>query len=203
MAEQETPKIHTPSKFFTEYYGVAVLFLIAAFIGAAFVFLRPIIVDIKETNARTAETIVEANEAREYLKSLEQSVAAAQSITGTVLENVNHALPNDANIPSLMVQIGNVASAHGMRIANISISDPRVFTKASGTLVTPLYSTMDIALSLTAQSYFDMKRFLTDIESSLRLFDVTSLSTSGGGEKGVSFAITMKTYVFTPPHPLP
>src|SRR5689334_17347650 len=69
-----------PSKTFVEYYGSIVLFVIVIAIGSAIIFLRPIIRDIKQTNADIEQRILTIQDERRYLSTLEQSVAAARSI---------------------------------------------------------------------------------------------------------------------------
>lgn len=182
-----------PSRLFTEFYLAMFLFLIAAGVAAAYFILRPLIDEIKGTNVQTEQTVMQAQNERAYLASLERSIAAAQGISPDVFEKVNQAIPDDSNIPSLLVQMGDVAKRNGVRITNIGFSE----SKGGGTAnVQPV----EISLSLIAPGYFDMKRYLSDLEHSLRVLDVLSLSTAGtDGAGNVSFTITVRGYVFAPP----
>ena len=187
-------------RFFSEYYVVSFLFLIIAFIGGAFLVLRPMIELIKETNAQTTSRLLTIDQERGYVRSLEQSVAAAQSIPSTTLDQVDRALPRDARTPELLVQFGAAAARNQLRIDSIGFNVTR--SSSAGTdakiATTNLIAPLDITLAIHAHNYFDMKRFLTDIETSLRLIDVTGMATSGVGTD-LTYTLQLRTYSFVPP----
>lgn len=196
-ASETRPKAAKPSKgpsrFFTEYYAAAFLFLVTAFIGAAFVVLWPSLSQIKETNAQTESQLALIAQERSYVDSLDQSIAAVQSIPAASLEQVSKALPADPQVPSLLVQFGSAADRNRIQIGSIDFSQPVTAAQKSGsaTNVVP----MDINLTLQARSYFDVKRFLTDIESSLRLLDVVGISASQSATQ-VTYSLQLRTYTF-------
>jgi len=188
-----------PSRFFTEYYGSAFLFLIALFVVAALFVLRPLIDQIKQTNAATQAEIIMTKSEQGYLDSLENSIAAAQTISPDVLARVSQALPDRANVPALLVQFGSAAYANSISIDNLAFNESKAPAKsASGTGAAASVLPVDVSLSIRARSYFDVKRFLADVETSLRIMDVTGMS-SGGGEGEVSYNLQLRTYVFGAP----
>jgi len=195
-----------PSKLFTDYYGSVFLLLIAAFLLAAFFVLKPELDDIKQTNAQTTSQIELINRQRNYLQSLQQSVAAAQTIPPTTLQQVDRALPDDPSIPSLLVQFGSAAASNNVRIDSMNFTEPTVATQPAATAKpgsanpvasNPQIRKIDISLAIHAYSYFDVKRFLSDLESSLRLLDVTGITASGAGGQ-VTYALTLRSYTFAP-----
>lgn len=187
------------SRFFTEYYAAAVLGVIALTIVLAMVFLRPHILTIKEINAQTESQLVLISRERAYLASLDQSVAAAQSIQPTTLDQVHRALPNDPQIPSILVQFGSAALRHNVRIDALTFSQTHVVAPAAKQASSTASSIvpLDVNLVLRARNYFDVKRFLADVESSLRLMDVTGIAASGIGNE-LSYALQLRTYSFAP-----
>ena len=193
-AHPAAPKPRPPSRLFTEYYASAFLFLLAAFILLAFFVLRPLILRIRETNAQTQARIEQASTERRYLASIEQSVAAAQSIPPETLDDVQRALPNEQDIPSLLVQFGSAAESNHLRIDSINFSDVRGAVK---TATTSAASPLDVSLTLHARTYFDVKRFLSEVESSLRIMDVTTISSSGA-TGDLSYTLQLRTYTFLP-----
>lgn len=198
--EPKAPK--GPSKFFSEYYGAAFLFLIAVFVAAAFFVLRPVLDDIKQTNAQTESQIETINRQRSYLASLQQSVAAAQTIPATTLDQVGRALPDDPNLPSLLVQFGSAATRNNVRIDTLNFSQASNVTAAQNAAkpavaANPQVRPLDISMTLHAFNYFDVKRFLSDLESSLRLMDVLGITANGAGNQ-VTYTLQMRTYTFVP-----
>ncbi|MBP9864738.1 type 4a pilus biogenesis protein PilO [Patescibacteria group bacterium] len=200
VAAPVTSKAPVGSRFFSEYYVVSFLFLIVAFIGAAFLVLRPLIESIKETNAQTEMQLATIEQERSYFASLEQSVAAAQSIPLTTLDQVNRALPRDTRMPELLVQFGAAAARNQLRIDSISFNPTHTSSavKDSKATTANLIAPMDITLAIHARNYFDMKRFLTDVETSLRLIDVMGMTTSGVGSD-LTYTLQLRTYSFTKP----
>lgn len=195
----DTEPTKSPSKFFTEYYVVAFLFLIAAFVGTALLVHRPLITEIKKLNADTQSKLMEAENERTYLKSVEGSVSAAQSIPSGVLQAVDQALPTDQNIPSLLVQLGAAALRNNVRLDSVAFSETAQ-AAAGQALPGGVVAPMDISLAVRASSYFEMKRFLASIESSLRIMDILTLMSSGGDAGGEStYSIQLRTYSYIPP----
>ncbi len=194
------PTLSAGVRFFSEYYAVSFLFIIVAFIGGAFLVLRPMIETIKETNAQTTSRLLTIDQERVYVASLDQSVAAAQSIPSATLDQVNRALPHDPRTPELLVQFGAAAARNQLRIDSIGFNVTRSSSAGaeSKTSVTNLIAPLDITLAIHAHNYFDMKRFLTDIETSLRLIDVTGMTTSGVGTD-LTYTLQLRTYSFVPP----
>jgi Tfp pilus assembly protein PilO len=58
---------------------------------------------------------------------------------------------------------------------------------------------MDISLVVRAPSYFEMKRFLSSVENSLRLMDVQSITLSGVEQSETAFSIMLRVYTYQPP----
>ena len=99
------------SRLWVEYYAPSVLLLIAAFIVLTYVFLRPMILDIKEMNAEIAQRLQTLERQRLFLGSLSQSIAASRAISPEALLKVNRALPSDTNIPLLLIEFGTSAAS--------------------------------------------------------------------------------------------
>lgn len=190
------------SRFFSEYYAAAFLFLLCLFIAGAFVVLRPLLIEIKQINAETVSRLEAIEQERRYLSSLEQSIAAAKSIPATTLDQVNKALPKDPNIPSLLLQFGVAAARHHVRIDSLSFNPTHAVSAGTDkkTAFSDTVLPLDVTLALRVRSYPDVKRFLTEIESSLRLMDVMGIVASGVGDD-LTYTLQLRTYTFAPPAP--
>ena len=193
-----------PSKLFTDYYALVIVALLAVFVAAAFFVLQPRILGVKETNAQTQSTLVTTKQQRTYLTSLEQSVAAAQSIPADSLERVSESMPYQIDQPALLMQFSAAAARNGIQISSITFAPPHTLSTTPILPGSPVQggsvSTIGIQLSVTGQSYLAMKRFLADIETSLRLMDILSISagsSAGGESKGVSYQLQLQTYVYS------
>ncbi len=195
-SSQSPPSAGRSSRIFTEYYAALMLFLIAGFVAGAVLVLRPLLLGIKETNAATEARLQSIDAERAYLASLEQSVAAAEAIPSDALDNVVRALPNESNTPLLLVQFEAAAARHAVRIDSVNFIESKPVS-AKAAAAAPLVQPVEVNLVIRAKSYFDVKRFLADVEGSLRLMDVVGITaTSGSGE--LRFLLQLRTYTFVP-----
>ncbi len=193
-------KVAKRSRLFTEYYGSMVFVMFAFFLVISFGFLKPIIDHVKDANAQTTTSLTTADNERAFLASLDRSISAAKSIPPLVLDQVVEALPNDPNTPSLLVQFDAAAVRNNVRIISVSINEPKLVIPTTQKTTGPQVFPMDINLSIAAKNYFDMKRFLGDLETSLRVMDPAAISTGGIVEGGdITFTLQLKTYVFAQP----
>lgn len=187
-----------PSKFFTDYYAAAVLLLVILFLAGSLWVIRPPILLTKETNAQTLLRLQTLNQERAYLSSLQQSVIAAQSIPPTILDQVNQALPDDPNVPLILLQISSAAARHQLRVDSLAITSPPRIVSSLQNAVDRSIVPLEVTLGIRSHNYFDIKRFFADVESSLRLMDVIGITASGAGDE-LSYLIQLKTYAFASP----
>lgn len=201
--DPKPPAPKPPSKLFTEYYGSVFFLMILAFLVIALVVLKPKLDEVKAVNADIASTLQVLDGERNYLNSLEQSISAAQNIAPVVLDQVDRALPREQGIPELLVLFGNTADRDGVKISNVTFADSSGVPGARS--ATSSVSELAVNMTVTAENYPQIKKFIRDLEVSLRLLDIIGINVSTQG-KGSAYALQMKTYVYTPatkPSPTP
>lgn len=160
------------------------------------------------------EDIVKYQKENEDMGVLREKISSAISIAQKnkdASEKFNFILPEKDNNPNLISAIENTASLNGIIISKIGFSEEKKiepFVANDGTLVVPeqkKYNEQDISISFQS-TYSIFKSFLTSIEKSLRLLDVTAVTFSldetnnSGKEKNennaivYSFDLVMKAY---------
>lgn len=108
------------------------------------------------------------------------------------------ALPSKYDFPALITSVSKVLATAGIVGASISGSDQSATTS---NLATTDPKPIPIQLSVSgSSSYANISRVIADFERSIRPFDVTSLSLSGG-QGSMTFSLTMTTY-YQPPKSL-
>jgi len=205
LPETAEPKREkSSSHLFTNYYAAIMLFVIGGFLAASFFVLRPMVLGIKDVNMQTDSQLLRLAEQRKYLSSLDQSVSAAQSIDRASLDKVSHALPDQTDAPALLMQMSAAAARNSVQIGTIQFGDVQLPQPGPGGRVATSTGALpsDVSLSVHAQSYADVKRFLADVESSLRLLDVTGMTLGSVDASGaMTYQIQMRTYQFRPTQP--
>jgi len=196
-AQEKAPKT---SRFFTEYYASAYLFLIAAFILSAVFVHRPLLNQVKSLKAETGQKIEATQSQTEYLKRVEASVSAAQSIPQEILEQVDQALPTESDIPSILLQLKTAAERDNVLIDTVNFTEAKVVpSKVSTATTTPAGAVpVEIQLNIRARDYFAFKRFLSDIEGNLRLMDVVGVTAAAASasSKDLAYGLQLRTYIY-------
>ncbi len=191
--------IQTPptssSRLLTEYYGALFFLMVLAFLLIAVFFLKPMLEQVKATNANIAATLQMLDVEKKYVLSLDQSVVAAQSISSKVLTNIDRALPRTDDVPQLLVLFDEAAARNHLRISSISFSDDTA--SVAQRLATSSIAETTIQVSIAGGDYARTKKFIRDIESSLRLLDITGITVSSQGVDAV-YALQIKTYSYHP-----
>ncbi len=171
-----------PLPIFTHYYGVFFLCLIALFLGGGYALLAPRYASMTTVWAESgslAETL--ANE-QQYLNALNNSIASAEAIPKDVLQRVDEAMPSDdSGIPKLLVTMSTIAQQSGVSLGSIQFSPgSAVPSSAPGTQISVVPTR--ISTNITAKGYQAMRRFLTNLEQSLRLIDINSINVSASSQ---------------------
>ncbi len=189
----ETTKT-TKSRWLVTYYGSMFFCLVLVGLGIAFFIIKPKIDSFKQRNADVAAAVETLQAEQAYVNSLEQSIAAAQTIAPDVLQQVDEALPREQRIPELLVLFGKVADRNHVKISNIAFADAVSPSKSATSSIREL----SINMTVIAENYPHIKKFIRDLEISLRILDVVAINVSAQGEEA-AYALQMRAYSYAPP----
>lgn len=180
-----------PSRIFTDYYGSVFLLLIAVYVAAGFFFIKPKIDENKQIEADTKALNQQINNDKSYFDGLSGSVAAAQSIAPDVLTKVDQALPHEGSIPDLLVQLSAAAAGTNVTLSNVVFEGAGKTPAAGGAI-----QTVNMTLTVSARDYATLKSFLRVLETSLRIFDIQTITVAGFGGDKVNFNLQLKSYYY-------
>nr|AQQ74992.1 hypothetical protein [uncultured bacterium] len=118
------------------------------------------------------------------------------------IERLHKLLPDHVDNVRLILDLDTLASRHGLAIQNMQVSRPGEEASGNSNVIGPSRSSYDsVTLSFsTTATYEGFQTFLTDLEDSLRIVDLVSLSIDAGntapagGEPVYNFSITLRTY---------
>lgn len=190
---QDEKKPAEPSKLFTEYYAVVFLFFITAFIAGGYFFLNPLYTEFKAINSSIGGKFQTLEQERAYLTSLNKSIAAAQSIPAETLAKVDEALPEGYDIPRLLIALSAIAKKNDVALTGVQFSPTKGTTPVGKSKI--ILDLMDINLAIDGAGYQKMRAFLHDMETSVRLFEMDSITVSGDPSTGkLSYSFTLKTF---------
>jgi len=173
------------------------LLFIGASIGIVMLFARPTWNEISVLQQ-------EANKYNDALSrvsalsiALENQRAIVSSIPVADLERLEKLLPDNVDNVKLIIDINNIAASQGIFIRDIGIAAPK---ESSSSRTTTLqsgaragYDSIDLSFTV-ATSYSNFLSFITALEQSLRLVDITSVSFVPGEANNYNFSVTVRTY---------
>lgn len=175
---------------------LAGLFIVIIAFGIGFLLLKPSYSQVK--NLRTEvknkeESLAAKQRLFEDIKQLQAQYEEIQEKTKRVL----YALPQQADVASLLVQLEAIASQNGMIFESVDFQKEQIVEERVGQkarVVLP-YKTIEIRAEVTG-SYNALKNYLKAVESNVRLSDVESIVFSPA-EKAQELNLPVGTYSFS------
>lgn len=138
------------------------------------------------------------------LQELKQSLLSRYNAFDPAdLDRLHKLLPDHVDNVRLVLDLDNLAGRHGMALQNVVVSNPASEPSNPGAISTIGAGTQrfdSLTLKFTTHgSYEDFISFLQDIEASLRIVDLVSLSLAGegilnAGNPTYRYDITIRTY---------
>jgi len=143
------------------------------------------------------------NEEVQYKASLDNSSAIRKkrqdlvdkegSINPTNLSNLQKLLPDNIDNIKLVIGMNQIAQDHNLTLKDVKL-DTSIKTDPNKLGVdTSKHGTVGLSFSV-ASSYDNFQTFLTDLEKSLRLVEITDLSVTGSDNGIYTFSVGLKTY---------
>ena len=102
-------------------------------------------------------------------------------------------LPDNVDNIKLTIDINQIATNHNLVLKNVKLDSAIKTDPNKVGSDTSKYGTVGLSFSVSS-SYDNFQPFLTDLEKSLRLVDITSLSVSGNDTGIYDFSVGLKTY---------
>ena len=164
---------------------LALAFLVAALL-VFFDFIQPAYGDLEQEKGVEIST-------EQLLTNEQQMVSQAKALLSQyesesqAQSNLSLAMPSGPDLASALAQIYGIAQNNNVNVQGINVSAPTIQLQSGGSsegtagtpptlsqIVKPIGAfSMQVS---SAGSYEDMKNFLSQIETNVRLFDVTALS---------------------------
>ena len=172
---------------------VSILVVIAS-IGIFFGYIKPTYGTINSQRSELASY----KDTLEQAKLLEERIATLKSkISGLPAEDmakVEKMLPDTVSNVNLIIDMNNIALNSGLAIKNIQLGQAPT-GKSSESSKGSLYDSIDLSFNVVAP-YATFLGFISSLEHSLRLVDITNVSFSPTTEGGdtYDFRVTVRTY---------
>lgn len=175
-----------------------------------FLYTQPTYDQSKSIQTQIASYDTALQKAAELQTLKQQLLARYNAFNPADIERLQKLLPDHVDNIRLILDMDNIASHDNMTLSNVDISGNTSVGGDTKTVIgslgagTQKFESLSIAFS-TSGTYTDFKKFLGDLQSSLRIVDMTTLSITPGGavsyvpgsgpsEPSFTFGIGLKTY---------
>lgn len=185
--------------FFVRYNVILTLATVCLIIALSyFWFLRPKYELIGQGGANDIKFLQEQKLRRQtYLNKLKDVSAKYHKINESEIEKLKKILPTDPEIAGLFIQLQDLAQKNNLLLANVSINETAPADESQANAASPdldQLKRLSISLNLISRgegSYEELKKFLTILESNLRVFDVQAVYFT---PKSPNYSLSLITY---------
>lgn len=170
-------------------YLIIIILLVISF-ALSFFYTSPLMAEISNLSEKQASLGNSLAESKNLWAILEEKGRFYRSFTGEEIDKLNKILPDSIDNVKLIIDIDDIASKYGMKIRNIDLRTERA---DDVNFSNNKYGTAILRFSV-ATSYSNFQSFLADLEDSLRLVDISSLSFGSSDRDLSDYGVELKTY---------
>jgi len=171
------------------------IFFIIAAIGLFFGLIDPTYQDVKRLRADIAQFDEALERARELTAIKEQLLSRYNSFSTEDIERLQKLLPDNVDNVRLVLDLDGIAREHDMRLQKIDVSTDGLSSSGNTVIGPDSSSYRSVVLSfIVSAAYDDLVLFLKDLESSLRIVDMSVVSFGQPVGDKTSYQISITTY---------
>lgn len=160
------------------------ILVIAVSVGAYFVYIKPLTVEVKVQIAKKEEIQKVLNRVKEIKDKRDSIFEDYNSISTEDIEKLNKIIPETVNTVEIFNDLSTNAAQYGLAVTNYKAENNSSNNSAvTDTTVVEPYKKTNLTFTLKGQ-YTQFVEFLETIESSLRLIDIVQLGIKGGSSTG-------------------
>ncbi|MFA5933819.1 MAG: type 4a pilus biogenesis protein PilO [Candidatus Paceibacterota bacterium] len=179
------------------------IILVAVSVGTFFFFTNPLLTEVKDLRVKQSDLNEGLNNSQKLIEKRDSLLSQYNSFSPDSLKRLKNLLPDNVDNIRLIIEIEQMAAKYGMQLTNVKFDViPKGITQAESTTTggnNKDYGTFNLEFS-TQGSYANFNSFLGDLEKSLRIVDINSLSftaseTASAAASGIyKYDMKIKTY---------
>jgi Tfp pilus assembly protein PilO len=184
--------------------NITALILIVLAIGVYFTYTSGQIAVINSIQAENNQYLSAITNAKKLIDLRDSVLKQYNAISDADKSRLDKIVPNNIDNIRLMIDISGIASRHGITASGITTSADTNASNSGSTQSASVpanpaasynsgLSTVTVSFSVTT-TYNNFIAFLQDIERSLRILDVTSITLSPSTNGTYTYGVTLDTY---------
>lgn len=181
--------------------NITALILIVLAVGVYFTYTSGQIARLRAIQAENSQYSAAIANSVKLIQLRDSVLAQYNDISDTDKARLDKMVPDNVDNVRLIIDISGIASRHGLTAAGITTSADSTASGASQGTAAPSpvagagagLSTVTVSFTVTT-TYANFIAFLQDLERSLRILDVTSITLSGSDSGIYTYGVTLNTY---------
>ncbi len=175
------------------------IILIALSLGMYFTFTKDKIDELKTIQIVNAEYQKAITTSKELIKKRDEVLSNYNKIDPKDQENLNKMVPDNVDNVRLIIDLNGIAAKHGMSIRNIKTVTTKDTTGQNSpggqrnVSLPGTYNTVLLSFDVSA-SYSNFLAFLRDVQTSLRLIEVSKISLRANDLGNYDYGLEIKTF---------
>ncbi len=179
------------------YRLLSILGSLAFLVGAVIVYTNLVqpayseVQDLRSKKTALQDTIAQDEQAVSTVNNL---LGQYQSLS-QLRDSLSNILPTEERVPEAVYQLQGIAAARQIEIQSLSLQYLPIQAVQPGSLTKPL-GTLSVTIRLSG-TYPNFKLFLGDLETNIRLMDVSSIKIEGGNIPGatkLTYTVVVNAY---------
>lgn len=177
--------------------NVIATILIIVSLGLFFLFTNKVYQEIKAQRANIEELNLALRQSRDILAKRSDLADKYNNFKSSDLNSLEKLLPDYVDNVKLILDMNSIAKQYGMSLKSIKVNDGQSDSKSSSSQkigpIDSAYQSINMSFKVSAP-YENFVKFMKDLEQSLRIVDVTSLSFKANANNIYDYSVSIKTY---------
>ncbi|TSC69159.1 MAG: Uncharacterized protein G01um101456_303 [Parcubacteria group bacterium Gr01-1014_56] len=171
--------------------------LVIAAIALFALYTNPTYQSAKSVQAEVAVYNDALDKSQELRRTRDEKIAAFNTFAPADIERLNSILPDNVDNIHLIIDINNIATRRGLALKNVTLGNLSDSASARSSLAVgssgSAVGSVELGFSLST-SYENMLAFIQDLEHSLRVMDIESISFTAGDTDTADYDFSIRTY---------
>jgi Tfp pilus assembly protein PilO len=181
------PEVKTRQKMSRKFKLISILIVLIILILSFLFVLKPKYDEVSQARQELASNQQEFADQKIYLDDIKKLISDYQKINSADVEKINKVLPAEEDIAGLFVQVEAMAKESGLNLLGLDIAEKGETPELAKSKIKEL----DITLNLAGGDYSAFKKFLSVVESNLRMMEIISINFA---PEAATYALNLKTY---------
>jgi len=185
--------------------NITSLILIILAVGLFFTYTNSEIQGMKSIQVSNASYLMAIQNSQQLIAERDKVLATYNTLTDQEKANLNKILPDNIDNVRLIIDMNNIASRHGIILQGLSTSADGSGSAGGGgsgassnanSVINPSSDTVNsVSVSFGfSSSYANFLSFMKDVESSMRVLDISSMSVTANPTGTYNYSMQLQTY---------